>query len=56
MEGETVVLQDIFKFQDLGDTSDGKILGQHESAGLRPSCEPQLRQYGFNLPASMFMK
>lgn len=56
MEGETVILQDIFKFQDLGDTPDGKVKGVHEPAGLRPSCETRLKQYGFTLPSTMFIK
>jgi pilus assembly protein CpaF len=56
MEGDTVVLQDLFVFKDYGDGPDGKIEGEHESSGLRPSFEPELRRYGFDLPASMFMK
>lgn len=55
MEGESPILQDIFKFQDMGDNEDGKIKGEHKSAGIRPKKESQLKQYGFNFPASMFM-
>lgn len=55
MEGETVVQQDIFRFFDDGDTPDGKVKGRHESAGLRPACEPKMRQYGFKLPPTMFI-
>ncbi len=56
MEGDTVVLNDIFKFYDDGDSKDGKVAGQHASVGLRPQCEPILKQYGYNLPASLFLK
>ncbi|MBN1889595.1 MAG: CpaF family protein [Thermoflexales bacterium] len=56
MEGETIVMQDIFKFVDQGDGPDGKIKGQHEPTGMRPSCDAVLKQYGFDLPGSMFMK
>ncbi|MBN1934753.1 MAG: hypothetical protein JW934_08805 [Anaerolineae bacterium] len=55
MEGETVVLQEIFKFFDQGDTPEGKINGYHGPTGVRPACDAVLRQYGFNLPGSMFM-
>ncbi|MBN1486923.1 MAG: CpaF family protein [Anaerolineae bacterium] len=56
MEGDTVVLQDIYKFFDTGDNEEGKITGYHGPTGVRPNCDPELRQYGFNLPPSMFMK
>jgi pilus assembly protein CpaF len=56
MEGESPILQNIFTFVDWGDGEDGKIAGDHEPAGMRPKSEPQLKQYGFNLPAAMFMK
>ncbi|MFT7586432.1 MAG: pilus assembly protein CpaF [Cellvibrionaceae bacterium] len=56
MEGDTVILSDIFKFNDEGDTSGGKVRGEHSSTGQRPSCEPVLKQYGYSLPSSLFMK
>jgi pilus assembly protein CpaF len=55
IEGDTPVLTDIFKFVEKGDDN-GKVMGEHEPAGLRPKCESTLRNYGFNLPPSMFMK
>ncbi|MBN1992609.1 MAG: CpaF family protein [Anaerolineae bacterium] len=55
IEGDTVVLQDIFKFIEQGE-QEGKVVGEMEAGGLRPKCEPKLKQHGFNLPASMFMK
>jgi len=55
MEGDTVVLNDVFKFFDEGDTPEGKVLGQHGSTGTRPSCEPEFKRYGYKLPAAMFL-
>jgi pilus assembly protein CpaF len=55
IEGDTPVLTDIFKFVEKGE-EEGKVTGEHEPAGLRPKCEPTLRNHGFNLPATMFMK
>jgi pilus assembly protein CpaF len=55
IEGETPTLMDIFKFVETGEEN-GKVVGEMESCGLRPKCEPKLRLHGFNLPSSMFMK
>jgi pilus assembly protein CpaF len=56
LEGENVVLQDVFRFMDKGDGPDGKVMGAHEPGGIRPKCEAKLKQHGFNFPPSMFMK
>jgi len=56
MEGDTVILNDIFQFYDEGDTPDGKVSGAHASTGQRPYCEGVLKQYGYHLPSSLFMK
>jgi len=56
MEGETVIMQDIYKFFDEGDGPDGKVMGYHGPTGERPECDSVFKQYGFNLPPSMFMK
>ncbi len=55
IEGDTPILTDLFKFVEKGEEN-GKVVGDHESVGLRPKCEPNLRNHGFNLPASLFMK
>lgn len=54
LEGDTVVLQDIFKFEDQGE-SEGKVAGEFVSGGIRPACEDKLKNHGFKLPPSMFM-
>ncbi len=55
MEGETVVLNDIFKFYDEGDTPDGKVKGKHGSSGNRPMGDSTFARYGYKLPAAMFL-
>ena len=55
MEGETVVLNDVFKFFDEGDTSSGKVKGEHGSTGTRPEAEGTFKRYGYKLPAAMFL-
>ena len=56
MEGETVILQDVYRFFDEGDKPDGTIDGYHGPTGVRPESDAVFKQYGFNLPPSMFMK
>jgi pilus assembly protein CpaF len=56
MEGETVVMQDLYKFHDEGDTEDGKVKGYHGPTGVRPHFDDVLKRHGFNFPPSMFMK
>ncbi len=55
MEGETVVLQDIFKFTEEGVDKDGKVIGQMRPTGLRPIFTPKLEAAGFRLPPEIFM-
>lgn len=54
MEGDTVVMQDVFKFEERGEEN-GKVLGEFVSGGMRPHNEERLKNHGFNLPLSMFM-
>ncbi len=54
MEGEIVVMQDIFKFEETGGT-EGELVGDFAPGGMRPNCEQRLRTYGYNFPATMFM-
>lgn len=54
MEGDVVVLQDIFKFVDEGE-EEGKVIGDFVPGGMRPNCEQRLKNHGFTLPATMFM-
>jgi pilus assembly protein CpaF len=56
LEGETVVLQDIFTFNEQGEDETGKVLGKLEPTGIRPKFSTRLTQRGFSLPATMFMK
>jgi pilus assembly protein CpaF len=55
MEGETVVLQDIFKFVEEGVDSEGRIVGAIHPTGLRPMFTPKLEAAGFRLPPEVFI-
>lgn len=56
MEGDTVIMQDLFKFVETGDGPRGKLIGVHETTGIRPVCTPELKRHGFSLPSAMFMR
>jgi pilus assembly protein CpaF len=54
LEGDTIVLQDVFSFVEKPG-EDGKVAGQFEPSGRRPLCEERLKSYGATFPAKMFM-
>lgn len=54
MEGDVITLSDIFKFDQTGVTSEGKIQGQLRPTGLRPLFTPRLEVAGFKLGGEIF--
>lgn len=55
MEGEIVVLTDVFKFNQTGVTADGKVQGELRPTGIRPMFSSRLEASGFKLGAEIFM-
>jgi pilus assembly protein CpaF len=55
MEGEVVTMQDIFRFERRGVSSDGKTIGSHVATGVQPRFLDRLRASGINLSAELFM-
>src|SRR5690606_18204290 len=49
MEGDVVVLTDIFKFEQTGIGENNKILGELKPTGIRPLFSPRLEASGFKL-------
>ena len=54
MEGDIIVLSDIFKFTQTGVTTDGKVQGEVHATGIRPNFTPRLEAAGFKLTADVF--
>jgi pilus assembly protein CpaF len=54
MEGNTVVLQDIFLLRIKGKTPEGKYIAEVEPTGVRPKFTTKLEAHGFKLPPSIF--
>jgi pilus assembly protein CpaF len=55
MEGDIVVLTDIFKFEQTSMGENGKIIGELKATGIRPIFTPRLDAAGFKLGAEVFM-
>jgi pilus assembly protein CpaF len=50
MEGDVIVTQELFKFEYLDETPDGKIIGEYRAMGLRPYTLEKAKQFGFDQP------
>jgi pilus assembly protein CpaF len=55
MEGDTIILEDIFKFDQTG-YEGGKVIGQFRATGARPKSYEKFQQMGVNLPVNVFGK
>lgn len=55
MEGKSVVMTDIFRFEQTGTDSEGKVKGGFKSTGIRPLFIPRIEATGFHMRASMFV-
>jgi pilus assembly protein CpaF len=54
MEGEVVVMSEIFKFKEEGISSEGQVLGDLAPTGIRPMFSPKLQSAGFKLSPEVF--
>jgi pilus assembly protein CpaF len=54
MEGDTVVMTDIFKFEQTTITPDGKVIGELRPTGIRPLFTNRLEAAGFKLGPEVF--
>ena len=54
MEGESVLMQEIFRYRRIGVGKDGEVIGRFEATGIRPKFMEQLNARGIHLPASLF--
>ncbi|MFS0773849.1 CpaF family protein [Sphingomonas sp. 1P08PE] len=48
MEGPVIVTQELFKFEYLDESAEGKIIGEYRSMGLRPYTLDKAKQFGFD--------
>lgn len=53
LEGDTLILQDLFVFQQTG-IKNGRVIGRLRATGLRPKFSSKFQSYGIELPDSVY--
>ncbi len=56
MEQDTIIMQEVFRFKQLGIDQNGRTFGQFEATGVRPTFMPRLEAKGVKLPMNMFQE
>src|SRR5229473_61214 len=56
MEQDVIIMQDIFRYKQLGIDQNGRCYGQFEATGVRPSFVNRLEASGIKLPSNLFQE
>src|SRR6476659_10270977 len=56
MEQDMIIMQDIFRFKQLGIDANGRAYGQFEATGVRPTFVQRLESSGIKLPSTLFQE
>lgn len=56
MEGDVIVLQDVFTYKQEGISPDGKLLGRLVPTGVRPKFYDRLEASGVHIPPAVFIE
>jgi pilus assembly protein CpaF len=56
MEQDVIIMQEIFRFKQLGIDQNGRAFGQFESTGVRPTFMSRLEAAGIKLPTNLFQE
>jgi len=54
MEGDTITMQEIFRFKKEGVDENHNVIGHFEATGIRPKFLLEAEAYGIKLPANLF--
>ena len=54
MEGQVVTMQDLFRFEQTGVDTDGRVLGELRTTGIRPRFAEKFEVAGIHLPSDLF--
>ena len=54
MEGDTITMQEIFRFTQTGVDERGKVVGHFGPTGIRPRCAERIKSFGIELESGMF--
>src|SRR5436853_418288 len=56
MEQDMIIMQDIFRYKQMGIDQNGRAFGQFEATGVRPSFVNRLEAAGIKLPSNLFQE
>jgi pilus assembly protein CpaF len=56
MEQDVIIMQEIFRFKQLGIDQNGRAYGQFETTGVRPTFVTRLESSGIKLPSNLFQE
>jgi pilus assembly protein CpaF len=54
MEGDVITMQEVYLFEKVGISQEGRVIGRFRATGVRPKCCERLKASGINLPTDMF--
>jgi pilus assembly protein CpaF len=56
MEQDMIIMQDVFRYKQLGVDQNGRTFGQFEATGVRPSFMQRMEASGMKLPTNLFQE
>jgi pilus assembly protein CpaF len=56
MEQDVIIMQEVFRFKQLGIDQNGRAYGQFEATGVRPTFVSRLEAAGIKLPTNLFQE
>ncbi len=56
MEQDIIIMQDVFRYKQLGIDQNGRAYGQFEATGVRPTFMQRLEAAGIKLPSNLFQE
>src|SRR6187549_1276310 len=56
MEQDMIIMQDVFRYKQIGIDQNGRSFGQFEASGVRPSFVSRLEAAGIKLPSNLFQE
>jgi pilus assembly protein CpaF len=51
-----IIMQDVFRYKQLGIDQNGRAFGQFEATGVRPTFMQRLETSGMKLPTNLFQE
>jgi pilus assembly protein CpaF len=56
MEQDVIIMQEVFRYKQLGIDQNGRSFGQFEATGVRPTFVNRLEAAGIKLPSNLFQE